>query len=350
MCVIMIVDKQRPTDKMIEKAWEKNKHGGGLAWREVNKTSGKKEVHWKKGVETVAEMKTLIAELPLPFIAHFRIASVDGGGVNPKLTHPFPITKTVPLFLDGITQGDVLFHNGNWKDWDGECRAAAINSNNKVPTGKWSDTRGMAWLCAIYGNGFMELLPNQKGVIFGPNGYDIFTGNGWEEIEDGDVKVWCSNDYFWPKATTYNHGNHHTSYNQGQNYGSFHGSNVKPMCVFPRCIRTDIDDKKYCPDHKDGVNQKYKNEAAGPGGAQPVIPFLVGGNHIISLEQAKRLNDQGTRNLKGEKLVSNNKLKRIRGLHSEMQSNSPRRIQAAAKELQKLTLKISLESRILSIN
>lgn len=347
MCVIAIVDKVRPTDKMIDAMWEKNKHGGGLAWRE--RREGKKVVHWKKGIEKIEEMKQMMTDLPLPYIAHFRIASIDGGGVNPKLTHPFPIAESAPLDLEGTTEGDVLFHNGNWKDWDSLCRETITGRPGvKIPTGKWSDTRGIAWLCAIYGNGFMEWLPQQKGIIFGPKGFEIFVGSGWHEVEDAGTKVWCSNDYFWIKPVHQSHGNNsYNNNNQNRNYGSFHGPagsyEVKPMCLFPKCIRTDRDSKGYCPRHLNGVAQSET------GGSQAVIPFLVE-TPIISLELAANLNRLGTRNVKGDKIVSNNKLKKIRGLYLDLHARSPKRSETAGRELRKLTAQIGLESRLSLMN
>jgi hypothetical protein len=351
VCVIMIVDKVRPTEKMIEKAWERNHHGAGLAWREINQKTGKRVVRWKKGIENVEDMKKLMAEVPMTYIAHFRLASVDGGGVNPLLTHPFPIIKSAPLMKEGTIDGDVLFHNGNWKDWESECRLAAIHSNTKVPGGKWSDTRGMAFLSAIFGPGYLELLPKQKGILFGPNSYYILTGDEnikdkdhvWSEVEDGDVKIWCSNKLFWTKTqTTYTHtGN---NYSQYPVHGSFAGSGKQWECYFPGCLRRDTDAQGYCPRHKNGVETET-------GGSQtPVIPFPVGEGQIISLEMAIRLNALGTRNLKGEKVISNNLLKKIRGLHLDLMSSSQKRVVVAGRELKKITGKISMETALRTVN
>lgn len=188
MCVIFIVDndQKRPNDTMIERAWDKNDDGGGFAYRD------KGEVVWEKGIEDVEYMKKMAAELPVPYVLHFRIASMNGGGIRPQLTHPFPIDTKTSLALKGRTNGYVLFHNGDWKGWDDAARYAAITRGATIPAGKWSDSRAMAWLCAIYGHGFMELLPTQKGVAFGPKDIDVFTGPGFVKVND----IWCSNDYF----------------------------------------------------------------------------------------------------------------------------------------------------------
>jgi hypothetical protein len=215
MCVIMVIDGTRPTDEMIEKAWHTNDDGGGVAWRQKNK-QGEVEVRWIKGIETVEEMKKLIAKVPMPAIAHFRIASV--GGALRSLTHPFPIEKDVPLNLNGATKGGVLFHNGHWGAWSDKALDAAIGSNTPIPPGDWSDTRAMAWLTSIYGDGFMEFLPEQRGVLLSPTEMNIFTGKGWYKINE----VWCSNDIFWTrKGPGFFAAGGHTNTNYGSRVCSY---------------------------------------------------------------------------------------------------------------------------------
>lgn len=199
MCVIMLVNRTRPTEEMIERAWDTNKDGAGIAWREG--TGDRAEVVWKKGIMKLDEIKPLIAKAPLPFVVHFRVASC--GGVRQNLTHPFVISEKSPLLLEGRTKGAVLFHNGHWNGWNEKALDAAIHSNTKLPEGsEWSDTRAMAWMVHIYGPELIDLLSTQKGVIMSPQKFNIFTGNGWEKINE----VWCSNDYFWKgrrHVTTY---------------------------------------------------------------------------------------------------------------------------------------------------
>jgi hypothetical protein len=234
MCVIMLVQEVRPTDEAMDKAWARNGDGGGIAWR-VKGKDGSLEVAWKKGLNK-EELIHLMKTVPLPYVAHFRLQSK--GGVRATLTHPFPIDVKAPLTLEGRTKGYVLFHNGTWDKWDEAARQAAIMSRVKIPGGRWSDSRAMAWLCAIYGNGFMEFLPDQRGIAFGPNDMDIYTGWGWKEID----KVWCSNDlHINPPVHQPNHGwSNHSSWQ---------------VCKFGQCRRHDTDEKGYCPEHqldKDG--------------------------------------------------------------------------------------------------
>lgn len=208
MCVIMFVEKERPTEEMVEKAFDLNCDGGGVAWRE-----GDGYVHWKKNLE-VAEMQKLCAELPLPYVAHFRIAS--SGGKRPELCHPFLIDSSASIELEGRSKNPVLFHNGDWREWRNVSLEAAIKSGKKIPAGKWSDSRAMAWLCSIYGFGFMEFI-DQKGVAFGPKQGEtqFFIGSGWVPV-DG---VWCSNNYFVNRSrrSANWHICRHTTCNRGFN-------------------------------------------------------------------------------------------------------------------------------------
>jgi hypothetical protein len=198
MCVIMIAAKERPSEEMINRAFDHNKDGAGIAWRETverDLPNGQKErvvvARWKKGLD-LPEVRALCAELPKPYVVHFRVASV--GGVRKSLTHPFPIGPDATLDLEGTTEGLMLFHNGHWSQWADKMLDLAISSAEPIPMGEYSDSRAMAWMTNILGPGFMELMREQKGVLFGPDTLEVFTGTtGWERIND----VWCSNDYFW---------------------------------------------------------------------------------------------------------------------------------------------------------
>lgn len=189
MCVVFICETVRPTADMVEKAFFTNNAGGGVAWR-----LDKKTVKWQKGLD-VDEMTNLIAEVPFPFIAHFRIPS--SGGKSPWLCHPFPIERDTKLLLEGTTGGNVLFHNGHWKDWKEDAKLAAVRSNTPLPPGRWTDTRAMAFVASIYGLGVLEMI-DEKTVAFGPNTLEVCAGAGWFEIEVTGTgkKFWASNKYW----------------------------------------------------------------------------------------------------------------------------------------------------------
>lgn len=182
MCVIAIIEEKRPTTKMIEQMWEKNDDGGGLAWQE------KGTVKWVKGIDDVGIMHDMIAKLPTPFVAHFRIASQ--GGKSLDLTHPFELSPTARTTKTGTSKSGVLFHNGTLTGWRENMLNYCINSANKVPDGAWNDSRAMAWMAAHMGLGVLELF-DQKLVALLPSDIRVY-GSGWKEV-DG---IWCSNDFF----------------------------------------------------------------------------------------------------------------------------------------------------------
>jgi hypothetical protein len=239
MCVIMLITEKdkRPTDIMLEKAWLQNPDLGGVAWRERDK-KGKVVVRWQKGLQE-KEWAEQVRTLPTPFVAHARIASADGGGVSEELCHPFPVDEGISLALEGTSSRGVLFHNGNWKEWAPEIRLALYNNRNgaQLPPGRMNDTRAMAFMTHLYGDSFMELLPTQRGILFRPDGWEIFTGPGWKELNG----VWCSNDLFIHKQKP-------AAQTPGPVQQHF-GGIAKNFCLVASCSRRDTDASGFCPLH-----------------------------------------------------------------------------------------------------
>lgn len=310
MCVIMIVGKDgpRPTAAMTAKAWGRNDDGGGVAWRETT-PKGEKVVKWRKDL-TEKEMDDLCQTLPLPYVAHWRIASC--GGVLAELTHPFPIERNASLALEGTTKGHVLFHNGTWGGWDDAARYAAMQKGLQIPTGKWSDSRAMAWLCSIYGLGFMELLPNQRGVAFGPTKMEVFTGPGWTKVNG----LWCSNDHFMSFTAR-------TSGNTG----------FRPMCQYAGCVRQDLDSDKRCPAHPKTSfpTNGYEKPAQTAQTTSSKVPEVATASPtpfhpIISVELAEMLHRQIDKD--GKRRLSKNLLKDIKKMYSKMAMGGPKGLRA----------------------
>lgn len=288
MCVIMLVreDNKRPTREMIQQAWDHNNHGFGMAFRRPSPDDGEPEVVWKKGYMKSEHLDWIYEqsqELPVPYVFHFRIASI--GAQVPQLTHPFPISERVPLTLSGRTKGWVLFHNGTYKDWQDSVLKAALASGVGIPTGIWSDTRALAWLCYVYGNGFMEFLPSQKGVAFGPgpDDLDFFTGSdGWKKVPlpNGTDSIWCSNDYFVKKAT-----------------GGVTVYSGSSFCKSSYCGRKDlVGNTGFCPVHSvsSSTTDNKVSNAGSSGGSQQVTPFPEDNQRpVVSLELARQLHTAG---------------------------------------------------------
>jgi hypothetical protein len=311
MCVIMLASNTRPTEDMVKRGWDSNKDGAGIAWREKN------QVVWEKGIMEIDRVKELCASVPLPYVVHFRVASI--GGVKPSLTHPFTVGPDVDLALKGRTEGAVLFHNGHWGDWHSKALDAAIHSNSRVPEGSdWSDSRAMAWLIHIYGPGIMELLHSQKGVLMYPKKFNIFTGNGWDKIND----VWCSNDYFW--------AGRRPVHNNYQSYGR--------LCSVGKCTERVHGGKDVC--HKCEAAQKAAAETIAKEGdtkstssvGQSAVAIVTGGS---SGPLVKMFSMPEVENFYKGSMISKSTLKKYRKAHggSHQTGNKGQRALTQMREL-----------------
>lgn len=166
MCVIFIVDSDdlRPSQEEVQAAFDANDDGGGTAHRET--AGGVSLVRWKKNLGS-EEMIDRCLTLPVPYVAHFRIASC--GGIRPELCHPFPLEDGIPLDLEGTTANGVLFHNGHWNMWERELKSASYEGRIHLSHGPWMDSRALAFILHHYGPGHLDMI-NEKTVHFGPEG------------------------------------------------------------------------------------------------------------------------------------------------------------------------------------
>lgn len=266
MCVIAINETTRMTEAHVKKMFGQNKDGAGIAWRENGR------VQWRKGLSE-EEMKDLCLTVPLPFVAHFRIASC--GGIKPELTHPFPIMKEVPLALKGSSLHPVMFHNGHYSMWEEKLLNFAINNGVKIPTGAWSDSRFMAMMGAYCG---LTALPffREKIVAFGLEDMDIW-GSGWAEV-DG---LYVSN-----RSWEHTHTTHHYP-NQGYRM---------TVCRYKQCKVESTADSIWCADHQGGKEKEESKESAEVvpiprtfrGGDQSAIPGSVEQKTVETVAQSLR--------------------------------------------------------------
>jgi hypothetical protein len=328
MCVIMLVNGTRPTEAMIDAAWKTNPDGAGIAWREGK--GDRTEVVWEKGIMQIDRIKELCATAPQPYVVHFRVASC--GGVKESLTHPFVVDLGVPLELTGRTKGAVLFHNGHWGAWTDKVMEAAIHSNNRLPAGSdWSDTRGMAYMVAIYGPNVLEMLPSQKGVVMTPTEFNVFTGNGFEKINN----VWCSNDYFWGGSRNRSHTNHTGS--GSHNTGGFYGK----LCSRGHCTNRAMINKDVCWECEKKGSEVKTETVSSVGQSQnndktTALAIVSGGVENGPLGQAFSL-DQVI-NFYKAKLVSKSTLKKYRKAHGNSLQKGK-----AGERAQKTLCRLSME-------
>lgn len=242
MCVIFLAETKRPTDEMVERAYDSNPSGAGIAWRENNL------VRWDKGLDAT-QMKEYFRTLPLPMVGHFRIPTC--GGARPSLCHPFPIEKGAPLDLSGQTRGYVLFHNGHWTRWKDTMMEAVVRHNLHAPAGKWSDSRAMAWSAAHFGLFTLDFI-DEKALAFGPKDIEIF-GKGWEKAGDAEHEIWVSNKHWehTSRATTY--------YGPGGQGANFYSGGT--LCRFGVCKEKKFSTYDYCFEHLTN-DKKYREDQA----------------------------------------------------------------------------------------
>lgn len=202
MCLIAINCDRRMASFEMEKAWKKNYHGAGLIWIDNNR-----KVNYVKGINSFVELETLVAQVELPYVIHFRYASV--GGIDPLLTQPFEVSRTSPLKLRGSCNR-VLVHNGTDHDWK-KCLAAAGLSIPKDKDNKdepISDSRAFAMI--------LSTPPHKNNTNFLNSVNGRFVSIGYLHNEDqhafryhGDWKedngiLYSNDDWRWPGSDYYN--------------------------------------------------------------------------------------------------------------------------------------------------
>lgn len=181
MCVVIIAEDKKPTRALLDAAGRANGHGIGVGW-----TEKRGMVCWRKGI-TQKELYTLVDEVRLPFVVHFRIASV--GGISHELTHPFPIVAEANALHGRLKGGALLFHNGHWSPWK-ETLLCSLTSDgvSSLPPGVWSDSRAMALLAHRHGESILSLIEGQRIAVLTKEGAHCY-GGGWVQA----AGLWLSN-------------------------------------------------------------------------------------------------------------------------------------------------------------
>ena len=204
MCLIVLAEAERLDESTAMEMYEANDKGAGIAWRD------KGLVHWRKGLTEDEAVKAALST-ELPYVMHFRTPS-SGTSTLPGVCHPFPITAQVELNLEGATKGWTLFHNGFWPNWKEKIIDYALKSGKKIPTGSWSDSRGLAWVAYNWGLGALELI-DEKVLVFGPEEDDMeLYGDRWVNYEFSPGKrVLVSNEHWksWSLADRNRLPNHY---------------------------------------------------------------------------------------------------------------------------------------------
>lgn len=275
-----------------------NRDGAGIAWREHGK------VQWRKGLKE-EEMRDLCLTVPIPYVAHFRIASC--GGIKEELTHPFPIGKESSLALKGSTLNPVMFHNGHYHTWKEKLLTMATHGI-KIPTGPWSDSRLMAFLAA---HSSVNVLPffEEKIVAFGLNDMDIW-GTGWTLVDD----IYVSNRT-WESISQWQH------------------RGVVTICRFGTCKKDRVDNTVWCEDHQGGIQTFHRDKSPSEVALAPTT-FRGGNSDALSgdaeqeavEEVAKPLRGAGTTRKEGQEGSSHSALSKGREMIGWVRQLNPKKV------------------------
>jgi len=198
LCVIICCESKFPSKSILEDAEHHNDHGGGVAW-----LTRSRKVRYIKGITGEQILKMIDKKkLKLPCIIHFRLTSC--GSTCDQLTHPFPITENAETDLKG-TVDQVLFHNGTWSSYDNRMLDAVFKQGLKIPSGKWSDSRAMAWLAFHYGSGYLNFITGSRMAILNKNGIEYY-GSNWDydTIDGEEQKDIVYSNLFWKKYVNTN--------------------------------------------------------------------------------------------------------------------------------------------------
>lgn len=198
MCVISVIEDktQIPSNEAIDKMYNENPHYSGIAYFNENK----KAIFYKKGIEA-NEIKQIMkrAKHHKNIIQHYRIAS-HGSATNKLLNHCFVIENGYQNRLEGITNSDVLFHNGTLDIEELKDMAKKIMINNPhaiFPKGELSDTYLLSFILSHVDYSILELFTNgNKFAIMNGKTGKITTYGDWHNIRDNDNILKCSNNYF----------------------------------------------------------------------------------------------------------------------------------------------------------
>jgi len=193
MCLIIASPTgDRIDPALIKEGARSNDDGIGFAWKQGS------YVHWCKGFMDTDKAIEEIAKIPAgaPHAVHLR--SATHGGVRPELTHPFPVTDSVGLNLQGRAS-TLLMHNGVYTSWQSDLKAAILSSGLKCPPGPWSDTRAVAFLVNVHGHQILNIIgDSSRWLVFTAAEEGMFMYGSWHKWNNLMFSNMSSNIAFPP--------------------------------------------------------------------------------------------------------------------------------------------------------
>jgi len=198
LCVINVISNKSsiPSDKMVDKMAIDNPHKCSIMYFDEKL----EKIYYKKGIES-KELKEIMikAKQNTNILQHYRIAS-HGSADNPFLNHGFMIKNGVKNDLEGMTNNDIIVHNGTLDLNELEDIAIKIMINNPkaiYPQGEISDTYLLSFILSHVNYSILHKWTdhNKFAIMNGKTGKITKYGK-WNEIKDNKNTLVCSNDYF----------------------------------------------------------------------------------------------------------------------------------------------------------
>lgn len=233
MCVIAIKPKgiDLPTAERLEKMWNSNKDGAGIAYVHEGK------VYLEKGFMEKEDFDKRWAELNEEFDLknmlvgiHMRVKTA--GAVEPSKCHPFPVSdKDEVLNTLKYTGDKVIFHNGTitkYKEYGKDALSDSQNFIKKVLSpiqdldSEWFDNAHWATIAE-------KIIGKSRIVVLNEDETFRLFGEGWI-LEEQDGGIWYSNEYYEKerkkRTTTTTYGNGYNYYGDNDYYnGTYYGNN-----------------------------------------------------------------------------------------------------------------------------
>lgn len=224
MCVIAVSKKgaRQPSSSEIKTAFEHNPDGAGYMYARAGK------VHIRKGFMTLDELQDALDQEQFTdqdaVVYHFRVSTQ--AGVNPKMTHPFPVYHDIrAMNLQSVKCDIGIAHNGiirltSSKD-EHEYSDTAIfiadymSSIIRHPEDIHDqsnldliDDLAKSKFALMDGNGSIEIIgsfTNDNGILWSNDSYRPRTVYTYKRFSLRDPEFWNSHeftDYLIPQTNT----------------------------------------------------------------------------------------------------------------------------------------------------
>ena len=206
MCIICECNKSL-TKTEFHECWTSNTHGAGFAWHKDGKN------HYIKGFMDEDKAWAAYQDVPVPHVAHFRLASA--GGVHADLTHPFIVSMESPISKEWDGAEPLIFHNGTISDWKQMLFSLSLRLGH-LPPGEMSDTRVVAMAVGIMGESALNFFGYSKFAMIDSAGV-IFRYGTWEK----DGENWYTNSGYKTvrySRAVYGYGGDDYGYGNGVTY------------------------------------------------------------------------------------------------------------------------------------